>query len=473
MNIALELEERRHETSAFSSSLQTTRDVQRKAPLQNAYKDDGASASAASPATVQGTSTSDRGRSPVDGRDYEIPDGWENLNEVASVSPVDETRPPGRDLESLHPQHDDLQGSDHRGTDDEENDAKHRASKLATQLYTLSYLIFFSLFGTLARVGLTALTSYPGTPIIFETIWANTGGSFIMGFLMEDRKVFRHEWGSPKSLEPPDASNLVAAKKAHLAVKKTIPLYIGMATGFCGSMTSFSTFIRDAFLALSNDMPVPGASDLPKSRNGGDSFMALLAVIITTLALSLSGLIAGAHFAIAIDPFMPSLPFRPTRKIVDPIFVVLGWGSWFGAVLLCIWPPHDYWRQRTTFSLVFAPLGTLLRFYLAIYLNGKRPAFPWGTFAANIFGTVVLGMAYDLAHAEIGGIIGCQVLQGVEDGFCGCLTTISTFVAELSTLRRKHAYVYGAWSVVVALCLMIAVMGGLRWTHGFDALLCT
>ncbi|KAL2206181.1 hypothetical protein CC79DRAFT_1252391, partial [Sarocladium strictum] len=355
-----------------------------------------------------------------------------------------------------------------------------RTSKWATQLYTLSYLIFFSLLGTLARVGLTALTSYPGTPIIFAAIWANTGGSFIMGFLAEDRKVFRQEWGAPKTLddevkpgaESASESARAAAKKAHLAVKKTIPMYVGMATGFCGSMTSFSTFIRDAFLALSNNMAVPGASDLPRSRSGGYSFMAMLAVIIATVALSLSGLIAGAHFAIAVQPFLPSLPFRPTRKIVDPIFVFIAWGSWFGAILLCIWPPRDYWRQRVTFSLVFAPLGTLLRFYLAIFLNAKKPAFPLGTFAANVLGTAVLGMAWDIAHADIGGLVGCQVLQGVEDGFCGCLTTISTWVAELSTLRRKHAYIYGSVSVIVASAIMIAVMGGLRWSEGFDALLC-
>lgn len=471
--------------SAIAPQLNVPQHGQRQAPLQSSNphtreSHEPGSKAAPSP-SIEGAPSSARRGPLVEGRDYEIPDQWENIDELASVSPVDETRTSRRDLESLRQQNLEWQGSGDQDTADEAKDAVHHTSRLATQLYTLSYLIFFSLLGTLARVGLTALTSYPGTPVIFATIWANTGGSFVMGFLAEDRKVFRHEWGTSHTAqgdekkhdsELPNESSLAAIKKAHLAVKKTIPLYIGMATGFCGSMTSFSTFIRDAFLAISNDMAVPGASDLPTSRNGGYSFMAMLAVIITTVALSLSGLIAGAHFALAAQPFLPSLPFHPTRKFIDPMFVVLGWGSWFGAVLLSIWPPHDYWRQRATFSLVFAPLGTLLRFYLAIYLNGKRPSFPLGTFAANILGTAVLGMAYDIAHASIGGVVGCQVLQGIEDGFCGCLTTISTWVAELSTLRRSHAYVYGLVSVVVALALMIAVMGGLRWTHGFDALLC-
>ncbi|KAH8178808.1 crcB-like protein, camphor resistance (CrcB) domain-containing protein [Sarocladium implicatum] len=354
-------------------------------------------------------------------------------------------------------------------------------SAVATQLYTLSHLVFFSILGTLARIGLTALTTYPGSPVIFETIWANVGGSFIMGYLVEDSKLFRQEWGSSSVGSGDDSkrdrrtssdSAIKAAKKAHLAVKKTIPLYVGLATGFCGSMTSFSTFARDAFLALSNDMVVPGAPQLPVSRSGGYSFMAMLAVIITTVGLSLCGLIAGSHFAQAIEPYTPSLPFRLTRRYLDPLVVFLGWGSWLGAVLLSILPPRDYWRERATFALVFAPLGCLLRFYLAMFLNSKRPSFPLGTFAANILGTAILGMGWDIAHAQIGGVVGCQVLQGIEDGFCGCLTTISTWVAELSTLRRRHAYMYGVASVVIALALLIVIMGGLRWTHGFDALLC-
>ncbi len=50
--------------------------------------------------------------------------------------------------------------------------------------------------------------------------------------------------------------------------------------------------------------------------------------------------------------------------------------------------------------------------------------------------------------------------SGIEDGFCGCLTTVSTWVAELAALRRRHAYIYGATSFLVALALMVAIMGG-------------
>ncbi|KAI9158919.1 Fluoride export protein 1 [Paramyrothecium foliicola] len=368
-------------------------------------------------------------------------------------------------------------------------------SKALTQLYTIAHLIFFSLLGTLARLGLDALTAYPGAPVAFGVLWSNVGGSLVMGFLIEDGRLFRYEWGTSDrqlellSLRKKDDGNndgkdaeagydafqkqidLAAAKKAHLAVKKTIPLYVGLATGFCGSFTSFSSFIRDMFLAVSNSLVARGQPSAP-ARNGGYSFMAMLAVLITTVALSISALIVGGQLAAALERVTPSVSFHFSRRVFDPLIVVLSCGCWLGAVLMAVFPPHNAWRGQAVFSLVFAPLGCLLRFYLALYLNGRFATFPLGTFAANLFGTAVLGTAWDISHVPIGGIVGCQVLQGVEDGFCGCLTTVSTWVAELRTLRRRSAWLYGAVSVAASFLFLIGIMGGIRWSRGFHPLVC-
>jgi fluoride ion exporter CrcB/FEX len=452
---------------------------------------------------------------------YNIPDNYANLDELATPSPVENPDEDSiyrhKSLEEAKAQEQDYQrnrqrerrASIARGEDPdiekrEEEKEGQQVSRFATQLYTISYLILFSFLGTLARLGLQAITFYPGAPVAFSVLWANFGGSLFMGFLSEDRMLFKEEWGTPtydqevqrarrqaqdEESGSDQAIDLEAAKKAHVATKKTIPLYIGLATGFCGCFTSFSSFILDAFLAMSNALPTPlnhpadyrpiSASTSTVPRNGGYSFMALLAVIITTVALSISGLHIGAHMAIASEPFIPSLPFSFVRKLLDRVVVLLAWGCWLGAVFLAIFPPDRYsggteiWRGRAVFALVFAPLGCLGRFYASLYLNGKITAFPLGTFVVNVFGTAILGMTYDLQHVPLGGVIGCQVLQGVEDGFCGCLTTVSTWVGELSTLRRMNSYRYGGLSVVIALCFLIVIMGSMQWKIGFSALQCT
>ena len=425
----------------------------------------------------------------------------DNLDEVAAPTTIGIPR-----TEREHGYLEDRDGcsplADEKLQKDNVSSRHQRPSKLATELYTVSYLVFFSIMGTLSRLGLQALTFYPGAPVQTGVLWANVGGSLIMGFLSEDRKLFLEEWGTTSSSKQAKGfdeekgktlQRSPSAAQRHAAVKKTLPLYIGLATGFCGSFTSFSSFMRDSFFALSNALHVPIShpsiapisQTLTVHRNPGYSFMALLAVPIITIGLSLGALQVGAHLALGLDPYTPSIPFLFSRKIVDRLIVFIAFGCWLGAILMAIWPPdrpggpvsnaswdQETWRSQALFALVFAPLGCLLRFYASLHLNGKIKSFPLGTFAVNTFGTMMEAIFLDLQRAPVGGMVGCQVLQGMSDGFCGCLTTVSTWVAELKGLRLRHSYVYGSVSVGVGLSLMVIITGSLQWTIGFSSVQC-
>ena len=486
-------------------------------------------------------------KSAHDGRkssdNYDIPDDFANLDELASPSPVQ--NPYERHIylqEYLEEQRSQEEGYE-RNTEQEIGEGSHRqtpvdeaetntrtprafqVSRFATELYVISYLISFSILGTLARLGLQALTAYPGSPVITSELWANFGGSIFMGFLSEDRRLFRDYRGnvndetdeekrddsddSPETVgtmfqinnqssEDPERG-AIEGRKSHNAMKKTIPLYIGLTTGFCGSFTSFSSFIRDAFLQLANqppEIPFRSGSVSVNPRNGGYSFMAVLAVIILTVCLCLSGLKGGAHLGIALKKFTPSLPKFLTSKIFDRCAVIFAWTFWIGGISMAIWPPdrplgpaaslstnwaQETWRGRVLFSLVFAPLGCILRFYASIRLNGLISSFPLGTFTVNIAGTAILGICWDLQHSPLGvadgsiggGLVGCQVLQGVQDGFCGCLTTISTWVLETMGLKRNHAYIYSGVSMIVGLAFLVVIMGSLVWSSGISAAACS
>ena len=416
-------------------------------------------------------------------------DDNEYLTEIAAPPPVDDNE----HKRGEHEQDEEKNVGSPSSSNDEKKSVVERPmpSKFFTDLYTVSYLIFFSILGTLARLGVGAITRYPQAPFTSVVLWANVGGSLFMGFLAEDRRLFRQEWGTeskewsfhPSKETSKDEEVRQKAKVNHGKVKKTIPLFIGLATGFCGSFTSFSSFMRDAFLALTNDLSPPSPNqpfDTTTSlhRNGGYSFEAVLATIIIEVACSISALHFGAHLGLLTDPYMPTFGLSFTRKVIDPLMVFLAFGSWLGVVFLSIFPPENVWRGRATFSLVFAPPGCLLRFYASKYLNGRLPSFPLGTFFVNIFGTGVLGMCYDLQHSRsIGALprgneISCQVLEGVVEGFCGCATTVSTWVAELTSLRRRHAYFYGVTSMGVGLGLLVVIMGSMGWSIRFGKLVC-
>ncbi|KAL9098267.1 MAG: hypothetical protein Q9163_006045, partial [Psora crenata] len=370
--------------------------------------------------------------------DHKQPGNYSNINELAAPPPVDEEADEREPHLEDHIDAPSLSREETNGICGP-SPFPHRGSRLATELYTVSYLIFFSLLGTLARLGIQALTFYPGAPVQTGLLWANVGGCLAMGFLSEDQKLFREGWAVQKQNdeeEGKEPNQNPSSNKQPNAIKKTIPLYIGLATGFCGSFTSFSSFMRDAFYALANALPVPishPSATAPPSpvsttlnvhRNPGYSFMAVLAVLIITLGLSMSALQAGAHLALALDPYTPSVPMLFARRFLDRFFVLLACGCWLAGIFMAIFPPdrpggsvgnaswlQETWRSQALFALVFAPLGCLLRFYASLHLNGRIKSFPCGTFAANIFGTAMAAMLIDLQHAPIGAMLGCQVLQ--------------------------------------------------------------
>lgn len=103
------------------------------------------------------------------------------------------------------------------------------------------------------------------------------------------------------------------------------------------------------------------------------------------------------------------------------------------------------------YSAIFGVAGAYLRYRLSLY-NPTFKEFPIGTFTANIFGTYVLAVLTLLSKFVVSysDHQTMAVIFGLAYGFCGNLTTISTFVNELNTLPRKAGYAYGLVSTIVA-----------------------
>lgn len=73
-------------------------------------------------------------------------------------------------------------------------------------------------------------------------------------------------------------------------------------------------------------------------------------------------------------------------------------------------------------------VGSSLRYLLAKYMNPATTGIPWGTFTANILGSLLIGIILGLA-AKNDTLSQGQTLL-LATGFCGGFTTFSTFAYE-------------------------------------------
>lgn len=92
------------------------------------------------------------------------------------------------------------------------------------------------------------------------------------------------------------------------------------------------------------------------------------------------------------------------------------------------------WKSILAIS-VGAVLGALLRWQLGIKLNAIFPTIPPGTLVANLVGAYVIGLA--IAFFATFSALAPEWRLLVITGFCGGLTTFSTFSAELMTLLQQ------------------------------------
>lgn len=102
--------------------------------------------------------------------------------------------------------------------------------------------------------------------------------------------------------------------------------------------------------------------------------------------------------------------------------------------------------------------GAVTRHAFAVSLPAS---FPWGTLAANVLGTFLLGIL--LYDARLGDLLSAEARLLAGTGFCSSFTTYSTFAAETQALTPELA----AANVVAnyALGFLAVVAGRLvaRW----------
>lgn len=117
---------------------------------------------------------------------------------------------------------------------------------------------------------------------------------------------------------------------------------------------------------------------------------------------------------------------------------------------------------------VGAALGALLRWWLGAKLNSYFPNIPPGTVAANLIGGYIIGAAIAFFSSFTGLSPEWRLL--VITGFCGGLTTFSTFSAEIVSLLRGGQMLWACAAIGVhlggSLLMTAAGIGTVEWLRG-------
>jgi CrcB protein len=108
-----------------------------------------------------------------------------------------------------------------------------------------------------------------------------------------------------------------------------------------------------------------------------------------------------------------------------------------------------------------AAVGAPARYVTDRWVQSRHDSvFPWGTLAVNVVGSLVLGVVVGAADAMAPAV---AALLGV--GFCGALTTYSTFSYETMRLLELRATLYAVANVAISLVAGVAA-ASLGWAVG-------
>lgn len=147
--------------------------------------------------------------------------------------------------------------------------------------------------------------------------------------------------------------------------------------------------------------------------------------------------------------------YRYKKRCESPLLVVS----------LCLVAATVSWQVSQgdipgSLCVAFAPTGALLRWGLSRF-NPRVTPFPWFTLIANILGSAAAGVA-----AAMGNRVASDSWEHVwwfvfGTAFGGCLSTVSTFIAELHSdklggLRSRAIYCAASFTSVAAILFAVA-----------------
>ena len=104
--------------------------------------------------------------------------------------------------------------------------------------------------------------------------------------------------------------------------------------------------------------------------------------------------------------------------------------------------------------------GSVLRYIIGKWLNNTENGIPYGTFAANILGSLLIG--FILGYAAKNEAISQNTTLLLATGLCGGITTISPFAYESHVFLKSGDFTTFAFYTIASFAIgFLAVFAGM------------
>jgi CrcB protein len=99
-------------------------------------------------------------------------------------------------------------------------------------------------------------------------------------------------------------------------------------------------------------------------------------------------------------------------------------------------------------------LGGMTRYFLSNFVyKFLEPIFPYGTLVVNVVGSFLIGIF--LFYLDANELISSEVRIFLTIGFCGGLTTFSTFTYETFELIQNSEFLFAGLNIILNLFLTL------------------
>ncbi|KAI4375261.1 hypothetical protein MLD38_013152 [Melastoma candidum] len=343
---------------------------------------------------------------------------------------------------------------DRRLQPDEIKQIENTLPRIWEDVSCLVYLSVFAILGVLTRYLLQKLFG-PGVAgvtgseaILYLDLPSNMVGSFLMGWF---GVVFK-----------PDISRFFEY------------LAIGLSTGYLGSLTTFSGWNQKM---------------VEFSAEGKWVFTALgfiIGLFLTSYSI-IFGVETANGFRWLIQKYSSGDVQRSQKHgavnrpnlhitLLVVMFLVLGslWAA--SAVILTEEFSHGGSAAKLWLACLVGPPGAWMRWYLAklngvgLGKHGRLKWLPIGTLTANVTAACLMASLSTVMKA-VNDKTCDTVASGIEFGFLGCLSTVSTFMAEFNAMRQSEhpwrAYAYAAVTICISCGLGTLLYDLPVWLKGY------